>query len=128
MLGVASMYPLQSVRNFVTKWAIGEDEYVNQKYGPWFNQMMKATIPSVSQPVPMTKEQKQKMDVPVLLFLGTKDAIVGDAETAKELAQDYPNIQIEVLESGHLISVEKAEYVNKKIKQFLNIWCTSIQT
>ena len=121
MLGFASMYPIQPVRDFVTKWAIGEDEYVNQKYGSWFNQMMKATIPSVAQPVPMTTEQKQKIDLPVLLFLGTKDAIVGDAETAKELAQDYPNIEIEIIESGHLIAVEKAKHVNKKLRKFLDL-------
>lgn len=121
MLGVASMYPLQAVRNNVAKWAIGNDEYVNQKYGDWFDQIMVSTIPSVSQPVPMTKEQKQQMKMPVLLFLGTKDPIVGDAETAKQTALDYPSIQIEILESGHLISVEKAKIINKKLISFLSL-------
>ena len=121
MLGAASMYPLQAVRKGVAKWAIGNDEYVNQKYGDWFNQIMISTIPSVSQPVPMTAEQKKQMDLPVLLFLGTKDAIVGDAEIAKQTALDYPNIRIEILESGHLISVEQAEIINKKLIQFLNL-------
>ena len=121
MLAVSSLYPLQPVRNYVTKWAIGSDKYVNQKYGDWFNQIMVATIPSVCQPVPMTTEQKQQMRLPVLLFLGTEDPIVGDAETAKQTALDYPNIQIEVLESGHLVSVEKAHYVNSKIKDFLKL-------
>lgn len=121
MLAVSSMYPLQSVRNFVKTWAIGDDEYVIQKYGDWFNQIMVASIPSVCQPVPMTTEQKQQMRMPVLLFLGTKDPIVGDAEIAKETALDYPNIQIEILESGHLISVEKREIINEKLIQFLNL-------
>lgn len=119
MLAVSSMYPLQPIRNFVAKWAIGNDEYVIQKYGDWFNQIMVATIPSVCRPIPMTKEQKQQIKIPVLLFLGIKDPIVGDAETAKQMALDYPNIQIEVLESGHLISAEKSEVVNKKLIQFL---------
>ncbi len=119
MLGAASMYPLQIVRNSVAKWAISKDEYVNQKYGDWFNQIMKATIPSVAMPVPMTSEQKKQMDLPVLLFLGTKDAIVGDAEVARQTALDYPNIQIEILDSGHLISVEKADQVNAIITEFL---------
>lgn len=121
MLGAASMYPLQAVRNGVTNWAIGNDEYVNQKYGDWFNQIMKATIPSVAMPVPMTTEQKKQMDLPVLLFLGTKDAIVGDAEIARQTALDYPNIQIEILDSGHLISVEKADFVNATITEFLHL-------
>ena len=121
MLAVSSMYPLQSIRDNVAKWAIGDDEYVNQKYGDWFNQIMVATIPSVCQPVPMPTKQKQQMKMPVLLFLGTKDPIVGDAEIAKQTALDYPNIDIEILESGHLISVEKSDIINKKLIRFLNL-------
>ena len=119
MLSVASMYPFKFIRNYVTKWAIGNDEYCNRKYGDWFNSMMKGTIPSVARPVPMTTAQKQKMDLPVLLFLGTKDAIVGDVTFAKQTAKEFPDIQIQVLESGHLIAVEKAAQVNKIIKKFL---------
>ena len=70
--------------------------------------------------MPLSKEQKQEMKLPVLLFLGTKDDIVGDAEMAKQTAQEYPNIQTEILESGHLIAVEHANYVNIKIADFLN--------
>lgn len=121
MLAVSSLYPLQPVRNSVTKWAIGNDSSVIEKYGNWFNQIMISTIPSVCQPVPMTTEQKKQMKMPVLLFLGTKDPIVGNAEVAKQTALDYPNIQIEILESGHLISVEKADFINLRIKDFLNL-------
>ncbi len=59
------------------------------------------------------------MDLPVLLFLGTKDKIVGDADFAEKTAGDFPNIQIEVLESGHLIAVEHAGYVNQIVNEFL---------
>ena len=119
MLSVSTMYPFQFIRDAVTKWAIGEDAYVIDKYGEWFNAMMKGTIPSVARPIPMSTEQKSSMDLPVLLFLGTKDAIVGDSETARKTAEDYPNIRIITLESGHLIAVEHAEKVNKEITAFL---------
>lgn len=121
MLSLASMYPFDFIRDHVANWALGDNEYVNKKYGDWFNCIMEGTIPSMAQPVPMTTDQKSKMDLPVLLFLGTKDGIVGDAEFAKQTAMEYPNIKIEVLESGHMIAVEHAEYVNKQIKRFLNI-------
>ena len=120
MMGFATMYPFDGVRNYVAQWAIGDDKYVKKKYGEWFNCILKGTIPSLAKPVPMKKEQKQKMNFPVLLFLGTKDAIVGDVELARQTADDYPNIQIEILESGHLIAVEHADYVNKKIVDFLH--------
>ena len=121
MLSIATMYPFQFVRNAVTKWALGEDKYCNEKYGDWFNCIMKATIPSVAQPVPMTTRQKHKMDMPVLLFLGTDDKIVGDASFAEQTAREYPNIHIEVLESGHLMAVEHKDYVNQKIKEYLEL-------
>jgi pimeloyl-ACP methyl ester carboxylesterase len=119
MLSIATMYPLQSIRDRVIRWALGEDEYVIGKYGEWFNCMLKATIPSVGKPVPMTPAQKSAMDLPVLLFLGTKDQIVGDVDVAKSQAQSYPNIRIEVLESGHMIAIEHADYVNSVVKEFL---------
>jgi len=58
MLSIASMYPFQFIRNFVTKWAISEDDYVNQKYGDWFNYILSGTIPSFAKPIPMTTKQK----------------------------------------------------------------------
>ena len=119
MLSVASMYPFQFIRNWVGNWALGTDAYVHQKYGKWFNCIMKGTIPSVAQPVPLSTEQKQQMALPVLLFLGTRDALVGDAEIARNTASDYPNIQIEILESGHMIAIEHAETVNRELAAFL---------
>lgn len=121
MLSLASMYPFQFIRNWVAGWALGDDEYCRRKYGEWFNCIMKGTIPSVAMPVPMTTEQKKKMKLPVLLFLGTKDPIVGDAGIARKTAEAFPDIQIEVLESGHLIAVEHAADVNKKLREFLDI-------
>jgi len=120
MMAVATMYPLQSIRGRVTKWAIGEDQYCNDKYGDWFNAIMKGTIPSIGKPIPMTIEQKRDMKMPVLLFIGTQDKIVGVADHATSTAEEYPNIQIEVLKSGHLIAVEHRDYVNQKVKAFLN--------
>lgn len=59
--------------------------------------------------------------MPVLLFLGTKDQIVGDADFAKKTGEGFQNIRIVVLESGHLIGVEKREEVNKEVERFLNL-------
>ena len=121
MLSIATMYPFQFVRNFVIDWALGKNEYVLNKYKDWFNCIMEGTIPSVAMPEPMTVEQKKKMDIPILLFLGTKDQIVGDVEFAEKKAKEFPNIKIVVLESGHLIAVEYFEVVNEQIKSFLKL-------
>jgi pimeloyl-ACP methyl ester carboxylesterase len=121
MLSIATMYPFQFVRDRVTKWALGDNEDVIGKYGEWFNGIMEGTIPSLATPVPMTTAQKQQMTLPVLLFLGTRDRIVGDVDHARQTAQDFPNIRIEVLESGHLVAVEQAGYVNEVLGEFLGL-------
>jgi pimeloyl-ACP methyl ester carboxylesterase len=121
MLAAASMYPLDIVRDKVVHWAFGDDDYCHEKYGDWFDIIMKATIPSIAQPVPMTVEQKKRMDIPVILFLGTSDPIVGDAEIARSEAEYYPDIEIHILNSGHIIAVEHREFVNQKIIEFLNL-------
>ena len=121
MMALSTMYPFQFLRDAVADWAIGTAPVCHEKYGVWFNSVMKGTIPSIAQPIPMTTEQKKAIQIPVLLFLGSKDRIVGDAQIAKKTAEDYPNIQIEVLESGHLIAVEYSEKINKTIIEFLNM-------
>lgn len=121
MLSITTLYPFQFIRDIVTKWAIGDKEHTIAAYGKWFNCIINATMPSVAMPVPMTPEQKNAMDMPVLLFLGTEDNIVGDAENAKEIAADFPDIQIEILESGHLIAVDQYKKVNESLLEFLDI-------
>ena len=119
MLSIASMYPLQPVRDWVMEWALGTDRRVIENYGEWFNTIMKGTIPSVAQPLTLSKSDKEKMTMPVLLFLGTNDALVGDASMAADKGREFPNISIEIMNSGHLIAVEKADSVNQILERFL---------
>jgi pimeloyl-ACP methyl ester carboxylesterase len=121
MLSVASLYPLNFIREKVAYWAFGDDRYCHEKYGDWFEIIMKGTIPSVAQPRPLSTEQKKILTMPILLFLGNSDPIVGDAEVARTAAEQYPDIDIHILSSGHLIAVEQSEYVNRKIVEFLHL-------
>ncbi len=61
MLSVASIYPLDFIRDKVVHWAFGNDSYCHERYGDWFDIIMKGTIPSIAQPKPMTIEQKKGM-------------------------------------------------------------------
>jgi pimeloyl-ACP methyl ester carboxylesterase len=80
---------------------------------------MGGTRPRVAAPIPFTPEQLQSISCPVLLILGAKDTLVGDPTKVKELALNIPNIQIEVINTGHLISVDQPEKVNNLIYNFL---------
>lgn len=61
MLSVSSIYPFQFVRDWVSRWALGDDESIDQAFGDWFDWIMRGTIPSVGMPIPMTSEQKAKI-------------------------------------------------------------------
>jgi pimeloyl-ACP methyl ester carboxylesterase len=65
-----------------------------------------------------TPEQLQSLKAPVLLVLGEKDNLVGDPENAKTLAQDIPDLRVEILDTGHLIGVEQPDQVNALIVEF----------
>lgn len=118
MMSVGSMYPFPFIRRAVTTWAIGSDDYCNRKYGDWFDAIIRGTIPSFARPESMTADQKERIQIPVLLFLGTHDPIVGDADAARIAAQDYQDIQTVILSSGHLIAVEQRDTVNQLISGF----------
>jgi pimeloyl-ACP methyl ester carboxylesterase len=118
-MGLVSILPLNSLLFSTSRWAIGAGPSVQEKCGAWFTTLMQGTIPKVAFPRFITPEQKQSIKVPVLLFLGTKDNVVGDHKKAVENAQQFPDIQIEVLDSGHLIGVEHADTANRRMVEFL---------
>lgn len=80
--------------------------------------LMAGMTPRKAAPIPFTAEQRQSLDVPVLLIPGEKDNLVGDPENAKTLVQDIPDIRVEVLDTGHLIGAEQPEQVNELILEF----------
>ena len=53
-----------------------------------------------------------------MLILGKRDNLVGDPAIVRTLAQHATHIDIEVVDSGHLIGVEQADYVNTQIAEF----------
>ena len=72
----------------------------------------------IADPQTFTPEQLQSMKVPILLILGRKDNLVGDPDEVKKLAQNIPDIQIKVLDSGHGLSIEQPDQVNNLILDF----------
>lgn len=79
---------------------------------------MKGMVPTPIPPTSFTPEQLRKMQVPTLAFFGTKDGVVGNAQKAKLLAQNIPDVIVEIIESGHVIGAELPERVNSSIIDF----------
>jgi pimeloyl-ACP methyl ester carboxylesterase len=77
-----------------------------------FNPMSKVA------PFTLPAEQRQSLQVPVMFVFGEGDNLVGDPEAAKALVQDVPDVQVEIVEAGHLMGGELPEQVNGLILDF----------
>jgi pimeloyl-ACP methyl ester carboxylesterase len=65
-----------------------------------------------------TSEERQQLSVPVLFVFSTRDNLVGNPEAATALVQDIPNVQVEIVDAGHLMAGEEPEQVNALILEF----------
>ena len=115
---LTAIVPVRPFQVSTTNWATGDDPYVRAETSEWFLMVMTDATPKKAPPVTFTPEQLQRMDVPVLLIIGSEDNLTGDPEGVKELAMNIPAVQIEVLESGHLIGIEHAERSNELMMDF----------
>jgi pimeloyl-ACP methyl ester carboxylesterase len=111
-------YPFKWVQDLTMKWALGESDNVAKVFGEWFHTVVNGTVPKPTPPTTFTPEQLQQMQVPTLVFLGTKDKVIGDAQKAKALAENIPDAQVEIVESGHLIGAEIPDVVNPAMLEF----------
>jgi pimeloyl-ACP methyl ester carboxylesterase len=112
-------FPLKSIQESTVRWAFGDNPGPRQVAGEWFRLMMTGTFPRKARPIAFTPERLEKIRVPVLLVLGKRDNLVGDAENTRRLAHNIPDVQIKVLETGHFMSVEQPGEVDRLIVKFL---------
>jgi pimeloyl-ACP methyl ester carboxylesterase len=117
-IAVAQFFPLKPIQRSTARWALGDSPQVLEESSEWFQVVVTGMMPAESQPVAFTPEQLATLEVPVLLVLGERDALVGDPEAVKPLANNVPDIQIEVLDSGHLIGMEHPDRVNELLMAF----------
>jgi pimeloyl-ACP methyl ester carboxylesterase len=80
---------------------------------------MRGSFPRVVPPVGISAEDLASIEVPVLLFLGTDDNLVGDPDKAAAAASVMKNLRTVIVESAHLVNVEVPEEVNRGIAEFL---------
>jgi pimeloyl-ACP methyl ester carboxylesterase len=98
----------------------GNAAHVKDNFRKWFYLVLKGTMPKPTPPTSFRPEQLQQMQVPVLTFFGTKDTVIGDADKTKALAENIPDVRVEIVESGHLIGAELPDIVNPAMLEFFN--------
>ena len=118
---VASELPRPAVTERTSHWALGTSPAVTDRFGSWFTAVLEAVAPPprVARPVALQPEEFGRVEVPVLLLLGTRDPLVGDAAKAAQQAAALPDLRVETLESSHLVAAEQADEVNALMVAFL---------
>ena len=118
LMVLAQSFPLRWVQDRTLAWALGDAPHVKERFGQWFRLVLSGTVPKPTPPSSFTPEQLQQMQVPVLAFFGTKDKVIGDAGKARALAENIPDVRVELVESGHLIGGELPDIVNPAMIEF----------
>ncbi len=113
----ASLFPLKPIQESTFHWAFGDNPKLDEALGVWFRLTM-SCVPQKVAPMPLTPEQRQSIQAPVLFVFGEKDNLVGDPAKATALVQDMQDVRVEVLDSGHLIGAEQPEQANALILEF----------
>jgi len=114
-----TMFPVKPVQNSATRWAFGDDPHINEEVGEWFCFILEGVISRQARPQPFSEEQLRTIRKPVLLLLGKRDGLVGNPENAKRVVLSMPNVRVEVLDTGHLISAEKPDPFNALVTHFI---------
>ena len=114
----AQFIHLRRVEQRTLDWVLGTSAAVREPFGEWFSLMMRGSFPHVVPPKGIPAEQLATIEVPVLLFLGTADNLVGSAARASEAASVMPGAEVRIVDSSHLVNVEAAEEVNRGIAEF----------
>lgn len=115
----AQLFPLKPVQDSTFRWAFSDAAVLKADFEEWFRLLMSGYNANTKvMPLPFSAEERQSLQVPVLFVFGKRDNLVGDPEAAKALVQDIPNVQVEVVEAGHLMGGEQPEQVNALITGF----------
>jgi pimeloyl-ACP methyl ester carboxylesterase len=114
----AQFFPLKPIQNSTFRWAFSDSPKLEEEFEKWFPLLMSGTFPQKVSPLPLSAEQRQSIDVPVMFVFGERDNLVGDPQAARALVQDIPGVHVEVVEAGHLMGAELPEQINALIVEF----------
>lgn len=116
---LTAFFPLRPLQESTFRWAFSESPVLQEDFGEWFRLTMTGTSPAKVAPLPIPAADRRRLAVPTLFILGARDRLVGDPETARSLVQDVPDVQVEVVDAGHLSAAEEPGIVNRLILRFL---------
>lgn len=116
---LTTMFPLKAFHKSTIRWAFGDDPEVRAAIEEWFRLILEGVVSRQPRPRPFSPEELRSLKQPVLLVLGSRDGLVGSPARSMKAAQDIPDVRIEVLDAGHLVSAERPDEFNRLVLDFL---------
>jgi pimeloyl-ACP methyl ester carboxylesterase len=115
---LAAFFPLKPVIENTFSWAFSDDAKLKEEFAEWFPLTMTGLNPVKVAPVGLSAEARQRIEIPVLFIFGTRDNLVGNPVAAEALVQDMQDVQVEIVEAGHLMGSEIPKECNQRILDF----------
>jgi len=115
---LTQLFPLKLLQDSTFKWAFSDSAQLKEDFSEWFPMIMTGYNSVKVAPMPLSAKQRQSIQVPVMFIFGERDNLVGDPVKAKALVQDIPDVQVGVVEAGHLMGGEIPDDVNQLILDF----------
>lgn len=116
------LFPTKTNIDKTVRWALGEEPSVREELADYL--VIGATSFSsfrLAPPLPLSDAKLKMIRLPVLLLLGERDHVIGNAsEVANRARRTMPQVQVEIISgAGHMMNTEKPEFVNRRILSFL---------
>ena len=115
---LTQLFPLKPLQDSTFKWAFSDSAQLKEDFKEWFPLIMTGYNSVKVAPMPLSAQQRQSIQVPVMFIFGERDNLVGDPAKAKALVQDIPNVRVEVVRAGHLMAGERPEEINQLLINF----------
>lgn len=119
MMSASVLFPIYPIDRLTARWALGTSETIREQAYPWFLAVLSGSFGRPTAPRLLTTEELARIQAPVLLILGDHDNLVGSAEAAAAHASAIPRLEVHVLESAHLVNLERSDEVNRLVAAFL---------
>ena len=114
------IFPNQKNKEAVTKWTLGDDQKVNDEMAEYMNTALNC---EGRLPIPkhIKKKELEKIEAETLLILGEFDNPIGNPDKNIKFAKKcIKELKVEVVATGHLMSIEDPEQINSLMIDFLN--------
>jgi pimeloyl-ACP methyl ester carboxylesterase len=115
------LFPSEARREGMIRWTLGPDPRVNEFYADYMRVAMQARN-RVAIPKRLSSGALASIRAPTLLMLAADDGPIGDPQPVeRRAARHIASVETVVFPgTGHVMSTERADDVNRRILEFLN--------